>query len=76
MSLKDEQGQTCVHRAARRGHKDVLQFLCVARTADINSRDILQQTPLMLAVLLGSLECVQWMVVRDVINLLCPSDII
>ena len=61
MKLTDELGQTCVHRAAKYGHVHVLEFLCVHRAADINAVDNKQQTPLMLAVLLGSLATVQWM---------------
>ena len=62
MSLKDEHGQTCVHCAAHNGHFAVLEFLCVHRSADINARDKILRTPLLLAVESGSLKTVQWMV--------------
>lgn len=47
--LKSQEGGTCVHAAARRGHAGALHALHAAG-ADLDARDNLMRTPLMAAV--------------------------
>lgn len=50
--LKSQEGGTCVHAAARRGHAGALHALHAlhAAGADLDARDNLMRTPLMAAV--------------------------
>lgn len=59
MTLADAKKQTALHYAARYGTHDVLKAYCNATAADLDMRDIAQQTPMMLAASAGNLDAVE-----------------
>jgi ankyrin repeat protein len=57
VNAKDEGGQTPLHRAALRGHKEIVELL-IAKGADVNAKDLNGRTPLHYATF-GSNEIVE-----------------
>ena len=57
VNAKDEGGQTPLHRAALRGHKEIVELL-IAKSADVNAKDLNWRTPLHYATF-GSDEIVE-----------------
>jgi hypothetical protein len=58
VNAKDSQGETPLHKAARKGHRDAASYL-IAQGAIVDEKNIYTQTPLQIAANEGTVEIVE-----------------